>query len=167
MPTTIKINPSDVFTKDKYVCEEFQRFAEEYDVYFATASQLNRSSVEEIEYDHSHIAGGISKINTAHNVIGIFTSRSHREKNRIQFQLMKTRSSDGVGSKIDMGFDPDSLRIIDIGVEVDDTITPVSVIQEKLKRKSVTMPGTSSNDQSRSVDGAKIREMLKNVNDDL
>ena len=63
---------------------------------FVTASQLNRSSVEEIEFDHSHISGGLSKIQTADNVIGIFTSRAMRERGRYQIQLMKTRSSSGV-----------------------------------------------------------------------
>ena len=45
----------------------------------ATASHLNRASVEEIEFDHSHISGGLSKIQTADNVIGIFTSRAMKE----------------------------------------------------------------------------------------
>ena len=47
-----------------------------------TAPQLNRAAVEEIEFDPFHIAGGISKINTADNVIGIFTSRAMRERGR-------------------------------------------------------------------------------------
>ena len=45
--------------------------------------------VEEIEFDHSHISGGISKINTADNVFGIFTSRAMRERGRYQIQCMK------------------------------------------------------------------------------
>ncbi len=44
----------------------------------ATASQLNRASVEEIEFDHSHISGGLSKIQTADNVIGIFIEGNER-----------------------------------------------------------------------------------------
>jgi hypothetical protein len=84
-------------------------------VLFVTASQLNRSAVEEIEFDHSHISGGISKINTADNVFGIFTSRSMRERGLYQIQLMKTRSSSGVGQKIELKFDVDTLRITDDG----------------------------------------------------
>ena len=71
---------------------------------FVTASQLNRSAVEEVEFDHSHISGGLSKIQTADNVIGIFTSRAMRECGRYQIQLMKTRSSSGVGMKLDLEF---------------------------------------------------------------
>jgi hypothetical protein len=78
-----------------------------------TASQLNRSAVDEIEFDHSHIAGGISKINTADNVFGIFTSRSMRERGKYQIQCMKSRSSTGVGMKIDLDYDMNTMRISD------------------------------------------------------
>jgi len=115
MPVTAKVSPSDLFVKDKYVSEELRNLAKELNVLFVTASQLNRSAVEEIEFDHSHIAGGISKINTADNVFGIFTSRSMRERGLYQIQLMKTRSSSGVGQKIELQFNIDTLRITDSG----------------------------------------------------
>ena len=71
MPAQSKVSPSDLFIKDKFVIpEELRNFAVEHDILFATASQLNRSAVEEIEFDHSHISGGLSKIQTADNVIG-------------------------------------------------------------------------------------------------
>jgi replicative DNA helicase len=110
MPVSAKVSPNDLFVKDKYVSEELRNLAKELNVLFVTASQLNRSAVEEIEFDHSHISGGISKINTADNVFGIFTSRAMRERGRYQLQLMKTRNSSGVGQKIDLGFDVDTLR---------------------------------------------------------
>lgn len=113
MPVSAKVSPSDLFVKDKYVSEELRNLAKELNVLFVTASQLNRSAVEEIEFDHSHISGGISKINTADNVFGIFTSRSMRERGQYQIQLMKTRSSSGVGQKIELAFDVDTLRITD------------------------------------------------------
>ena len=93
MPLSRKVSPSDLFVKDKFVSEELRNLAMELQIIFVTASQLNRASVEEIEFDHSHIAGGLSKIQTADNVIGIFTSRAMRERGRYQIQLMKTRSS--------------------------------------------------------------------------
>lgn len=113
MPVSAKVSPSDLFVKDKYVSEELRNLAKELNVLFVTASQLNRSAVEEIEFDHSHISGGISKINTADNVFGIFTSRSMRERGLYQIQLMKTRSSSGVGQKIELAFDVETLRITD------------------------------------------------------
>ena len=115
MPVTAKVSPSDLFVKDKYVSEELRNLSKELNVLFVTASQLNRSAVEEIEFDHSHIAGGISKINTADNVFGIFTSRSMRERGLYQIQLMKTRSSSGVGQKIELRFNNETLRISDDG----------------------------------------------------
>jgi KaiC/GvpD/RAD55 family RecA-like ATPase len=113
MPVSAKVSPSDLFVKDKYVSEELRNLAKELNVLFVTASQLNRSAVEEIEFDHSHISGGISKINTADNVFGIFTSRSMRERGQYQLQLMKTRSSSGVGQKIELEFNTETLRITD------------------------------------------------------
>ena len=117
MPVSAKVSPNDLFVKDKYVSEELRNLAKELDIIFVTASQLNRSAVEEVEFDHSHIAGGLSKINTADNVFGIFTSRAMRERGRYQIQLMKTRSSSGVGQKVDLEFNIETLRITDVGEE--------------------------------------------------
>lgn len=114
MPTNVKVSPSDLFVKDKYVSENLRDLAVELDTLFVTASQLNRSSHEEVEFDHSHISGGISKINTADNVVGIFTTNTMRENGRYQIQFMKTRSSSGVGMKVDLGFNIKSLRIFDL-----------------------------------------------------
>jgi archaellum biogenesis ATPase FlaH len=125
-PIAAKISAENLFVKDKYVSEELRNLAMELNTIFVTASQLNRSSVEEIEFDHSHISGGISKINTADNLIGIFTSRAMRERGRYQIQLMKTRSSSGVGTKIDLGFDVDTLRIFDLGEDGEQQTTATS-----------------------------------------
>jgi replicative DNA helicase len=113
MPVSVKVNPNDQFIKDKYVSEELRNLAKELGVLLITASQLNRSAVEEIEFDHSHIAGGISKINTADYVFGIFTSRSMKERGKYQIQCMKSRSSTGVGQKIDLEYNIETMRITD------------------------------------------------------
>lgn len=88
-------------------------------LFYANDLLTHNSAVDEVEFDHSHISGGISKINTADNVFGIFTSRAMRERGKYQLQLLKTRSSSGVGSKIDLEFNVDSLRITDAGEESD------------------------------------------------
>lgn len=121
MPLSVKVSPSDLFVKDKYVSEEIRNLAMETQCITVTASQLNRSAVEEIEFDHSHISGGLSKIMTADNVIGIFTSRAMKERGRYQIQFMKTRSSSGVGQKVELEFDVDTLRITDAGEDSDST----------------------------------------------
>jgi len=115
MPVSAKVSPNDLFVKDKYVSEELRNLAKELNVLFVTASQLNRSAVEEVEFDHSHISGGISKINTADNVFGIFTSRAMKERGKYQIQCMKSRSSTGVGMKIDLDYNIETMRITDPG----------------------------------------------------
>jgi KaiC/GvpD/RAD55 family RecA-like ATPase len=124
MPVSVKDNPNDQFIKDKYVAEELRNLAKEMGILMVTASQLNRSAVDEIEFDHSHIAGGISKINTADNVFGIFTSRSMRERGKYQIQCMKSRSSTGVGQKIDLDYDIETMRISDSDPENENSYTP-------------------------------------------
>jgi KaiC/GvpD/RAD55 family RecA-like ATPase len=119
MPVSVKVSPNDQFIKDKYVAEELRNLAKELGVLFVTASQLNRSAVDEVEFDHSHIAGGISKINTADNVFGIFTSRSMRERGKYQIQCMKSRSSTGVGMKVDLEYNIETMRITDPDPEDD------------------------------------------------
>ena len=137
MPISAKISPENLYVKDKYVSEELRNLASERDILLVTASQLGRSAVEEIEFDHSHIAGGISKIQTADNVVGIFTSNAMRERGRYQIQFMKTRSSSGVGSKVDLKFNPDTLRIEDLDDDDDDAMTvTTSSLVDQLKRNS-------------------------------
>ena len=110
-PNNKNVDPGNLFVKDKYVSEEMRNLAKELNAICITGSQLNRAAVEEVEFDHSHIAGGMSKINTADNVIGIFTSRAMRERGLYQVQFMKTRSSNGVGRKVELEFDTETLRI--------------------------------------------------------
>ena len=136
-PISARVSPGDLFIKDKYVSEELRNLAMETNTLFVTASQLNRGAVEEIEFDHHHIAGGISKIQTADNVIGIFTSNAMRERGRYQIQFMKTRSSSGVGSKVDLKFNPDTLRVEDLDEDDEGAISVTSSgLLDQLKRSN-------------------------------
>ena len=172
MPISTKVAPSDLYVKDKYVAEELRNLSKELDVVFVTASQLNRSAVDEIEFDHSHIAGGISKINTADNVIGIFTSRAMRERGRYQVQFMKTRSSSGVGSKVDLEFDISSLRIRDLGEEgqqEEDTSYTATQSQstnifDRINRSATVQPNEDTPKVTAEASGSKIRSLLRNMN---
>lgn len=170
MPVSAKVSPSDLFVKDKYVSEELRNLAKELNVLFVTASQLNRTAVDEIEFDHSHISGGISKINTADNVFGIFTSRSMRERGQYQLQLMKTRSSSGVGQKIELEFNVETLRITDSNEEYKQSHTPSpNDILNKIR------PNSTVNDKVQHViepeqnkvvgdaNGSKLKSLLKTL----
>ena len=141
-PMSKKISAENLFVKDKYVTEELRNLAVELDILCVSASQLNRGSYEEIEFDPSHIAGGISKVNTADNVIGIFTSASMKESGRYQIQFMKTRSSSGVGSKVDLSFNNKSLKISDLEEGEEGAVSEASKnIYAQLKNKSVLVSG--------------------------
>lgn len=145
MPISAKVSPNDLFVKDKYVSEELRNLAKELNVLFVTASQLNRSAVDEQEFTHAHISGGISKINTADNVFGILTSRAMKERGRYQIQCLKSRSSTGVDQKIDLEFNVETMRITDPGIETDHRGGPpnVSAIMNKIKGAA-----TSNTDES-------------------
>lgn len=178
-PNGAKISAENLFIKDKYVSEELRNLAMELNTIFVTASQLNRSSVEEIEFDHSHISGGISKINTADNLFGIFTSRAMRERGRYQLQLMKTRSSSGVNSKIDLGFDVDTLRIFDLDEDDENdscNTSSGSELVQNLKRQNNTnqtetdftdtTPDIQENNSGKiraETDSTKLRNFLNNL----
>ena len=189
MPLSVKVSPSDLFVKDKYVSEEIRNLAMETQCITVTASQLNRSAVEEIEFDHSHISGGLSKIMTADNVIGIFTSRAMKERGRYQIQFMKTRSSSGVGQKVDLEFNVDTLRISDLGDDEQEGSfssgggkpqSPAGGIYSNLKRTSTVSTTTDpETGEIRDVDPKQglnlkalkptnnaplIRSMLNNLN---
>ena len=137
MPVSAKVSPNDLFVKDKYVSEELRNLAKELAVLMVTASQLNRSAVEEIEFDHSHISGGISKINTADNVFGIFTSRAMKERGKYQIQCMKARNSQGNGQKIDLEYNIETMRITDEGGDEGTGYNkPQSSIMDSIKARS-------------------------------
>ena len=180
MPVSVKVNPNDQFIKDKYVSEELRNLAKELGILMVTASQLNRSAVEEIEFDHSHIAGGISKINTADNVFGIFTSRSMRERGKYQIQCMKSRSSTGVGQKIDLEYSIDTMRITDSDPEgygdKQQTHSSPNDIMSKLRTQSTVVDNNVgfnnkieselepvTNRVMADVQGSKLKSMLNNL----
>jgi archaellum biogenesis ATPase FlaH len=172
MPMGKKISAENLFVKDKYVSEELRNLAMEKKCIFVTAAQLNRGAVEEVEFDHSHISGGLSKIQTADNVFGIFTSRAMRERGRYQIQLMKTRSSSGVGQKIDLEFDVDSLRISDLAEEDGygnhNSQSAGSTLLNSIKQRQTVAQedptvGASAPKVRAEVASSKLRDLLNNL----
>ena len=175
MPVSKKISPADLFIKDKYVSEELRNLAVEKNCVLVTAAQLNRGAVEEVEFDHSHISGGLSKIQTADNVFGIFTSRAMRERGRYQIQLMKTRSSSGVGMKVDLEFNLESLKISDLPEDEQESTSGgnrgTSSIIDSIKRKTEIQreeptDGVSVGKVRAQVESTKLREILNNMSSD-
>ena len=180
MPIGKRISAENLFVKDKYVSEELRNLAMELQCVFVTAAQLNRGAVEEVEFDHSHISGGLSKIQTADNVFGIFTSRAMRERGRYQLQLMKTRSSSGVGQKVDLEFNIETLRITDLAEDEQESSNGSnrgsSSIIDSIKRKTEVQgtqevaddptQGVSVGKIKGKVESTKLREILNNMGTD-
>jgi hypothetical protein len=131
-----------------------------------TAAQLNRGAVEEVEFDHSHISGGLSKIQTADNVFGIFTSRAMRERGRYQIQLMKTRSSSGVGQKVDLEFNLESLKISDLPEDEQEhsgASRGTSSIIENIKNRATVQKIHDSEEEPDPNKGAGLGKVRSNV----
>ena len=106
-------------------------------------------------------------------MFGIFTSRAMRERGRYQIQLMKTRSSSGVGMKIDLEFNIESLKISDLPEDEQDhsgaTSRGTSSIIDNLKRKTEVAQqrddpteGVSVGKVRAHVESTKLREILNN-----
>jgi KaiC/GvpD/RAD55 family RecA-like ATPase len=175
MPVSVKVNPNDQFIKDKYVSEELRNLSKELGILMVTASQLNRSAVEEIEFDHSHIAGGISKINTADNVFGIFTSRSMKERGKYGIQCMKSRNSTGVGQKIDLDYNVETMRITDDDPEnhgeqqarFRPAPSPNEIMNQLKPQSTVVGENIHIPEETKrvvaDVQGAKLKSLLKNL----
>jgi len=164
MPSSVKVNPSDFFTKDKFVAEELRNLAKEYKLVLLTAAQFNRSAQEEVEFNHAHISGGISKVNTSDNFIGIYTSRAMKERGKYQLQLLKTRNSNGVGQKIDLDFDVDTLRITDTGEQNDGPVSDSArQILDKIKGSANSTSMPSDTRPVAQASSTKLKQMLSNL----
>lgn len=92
-----------------------------------------------------------------------------REHGRYQIQLMKTRSSSGVGMKIDLAFDVDCLRISDLEQDDDDNSRPTrpgSNILNSIRQRQSTVEapdeGVSAPKQVQ-VESTKLRQLLNNL----
>jgi hypothetical protein len=109
-------------------------------------------------------------------VFGIFTSRAMRERGRYQIQLMKTRSSSGVGMKIDLEFNLESLRISDLPEDEQESTNGGSrggsSIIEQIKRKTEISnreepsEGIPVAKVRAQVESTKLREILNSMNTD-
>ena len=155
----LKISGDNVFEKDKEVSQDLRNLATEGNYLMATASQLNRTAVDELVFGHNHIAGGISKIQTADNVIAIYSSREMRENGKIQVQFIKCRNSNGEGRQLDLGFDPNCLRITDLPEDNNDEEAHVSKMYQKVKDR--VERENSSTTPKATLDRERLNKILK------
>lgn len=166
MPASKKIDPSNLFIKDKFVSEELRNLAVELDLVLVSAIQFSRGAYDELEFNASHTAGGISKIYTADNAIAIFTTNTMKENGKYQLQLMKTRSSSGVGQHLDLKFNKITMKISDADEQTQEAdLTNSKNILDQLRKRNVTKEQSNTNVTNTDVisDGSRLREMLKKL----
>lgn len=139
-----KVSLGDTFGKDKLVSEELRNIGQEYGPVVITASQLNRDHVtaaqEGGDLNHSHIAGGISKINTADLVLGIISNAAMREKGMYEIQALKVRNGQGTGMKFPLLYNTNTMKISDDPEYVSTINNNMSVQQsnQQLENSSVS-----------------------------
>lgn len=138
------VSAENTFLRDKYVSEELRSIAADYNIIMITASQLNRGAqlLENVEdLSQAHMAGGISKVNTADNLLAIIQTPAMKARGEMMYKLLKTRSSNGVGNYFMMRFDPVSLVISDLEINTDDTTSKLSKsISSYVKNKNQDPP---------------------------
>lgn len=132
------VSADNVWEKDKRCTVQLRQIGVDYNMFIATASQLNRDAVKATHHDHSHIAGGISKINVSDVYFSIKMTESMRAKGEIMFSLQKTRNSDGVGKNIFLKWDSKTLRITD---NDGDPVTSALTFVKKDKGQQTTKGG--------------------------
>jgi hypothetical protein len=106
-------------------------------------------------------------------VFGIFTSRAMRERGKYQIQCMKSRSSTGVGMKIDLDYNIETMRITDPGEEEQNNFKrPGGNLLDSIKAKSTMINGTESANPiereevgkiTADVQSAKLKQLLGQI----
>ena len=103
-----------------------------------------------------------------------------KERGRYQIQFMKTRNSSGVGQKIDLEFDLDTLRIRDLGEDEGYSSAPKPSVYDGLKKTSVVNTNVDHDPETGEIrdptegrtvgkikanaGSSKIREILAGLN---
>jgi len=87
-----------------------------------------------------------------------------RERGRYQIQLMKTRSSSGVGSKVDLEFDVNTLRISDCEQSEDSAIPGTGGFSMNNIKPVSKMSNTENAPKVQgTVDSNKLNSLLNSI----
>jgi len=152
-----KMNVSDVWNKDKLCSEQLRDIGVDHNMAILTASQLNRDAVKASTHDHTHIAGGISKINECDIYWSILMDEIKRGQEICEFKLQKTRNSDGVGKTIILKWDYKYLRILDAEDKQ-------KLFFDANKKDGVTTFNNPPKKENVDADAGSITNMIDDVN---
>lgn len=100
MGSNEKVSADNVSEKDKRAAEQLRDIGFDYNMFIATASQQNRSAIDAKELNQSHIAGGLTKVNTVDWYVSIVLDPTMKAAGEIGFMFLKARSSDATGKYV-------------------------------------------------------------------
>lgn len=136
-----KVSADNVSEKDKRSTEQLKDILEDYNMMGATASQQTRGAIDAAELNQSHIAGGITKVNTVDWYISIVMTPTMKLAGEMMWIFLKSRSSDAVGKTINLIWDNNHLRIRNLLVnkegDADIALFKQMSKQHSTKRKSL------------------------------
>ena len=137
MASGTKVSLENVFLKDKFVSEELRALCAELNCIGITASQLNRGAqqIDSLEdLNQGHIAGGLSKIMTADNVIAVIQNANMKARGELMFKMLKVRSGTGTDAFFIMHFCSKSLRVTDSDTTISDQSNKPVIKQLEIKK---------------------------------
>ena len=150
-----QISAENTFARDKFISEELRSIANDFDMYMITASQLGRAAqlVENVQdIGQAHIAGGISKVNTTDNLVGIIQNPQMKARGEMMFTMLKTRSSNGVGNFFMLKFNSKTLCLENLEEDEDSQSRMTKSLSSYVSKKkdegssspaSLTIPSSS------------------------
>lgn len=96
----------------KSIAEEVRGFSVKYNIPVITCSQLNRSSVNNVNADNAAISDSMGTVQTADFICFLLQDESMKENNRIIFKTTKNRFS-GKTKSFEMNIDYNYMRFYD------------------------------------------------------
>lgn len=166
-----KISADNIWLYDKFCARELRQIMVDYNAIGVTASQLNREAVKAAQHDHSHIAGGISKINIVDVFWTVVMTSTMQASGDAAFHFQKTRNSDGVGNTVWMHWDGKYLRLTDKestqGINFKSKKEAESFINDSesiLSYQNETLSTSEQSDDSASAN-SDLQSLLRSLNE--
>lgn len=99
--------------QDEAISDEIREIGVDYNALMVTATQQNRGAVEAKASDigHSHLAGGMAKINPVDAAFSVIFTEAMKFAGEIIFKYIKTRNSDGVGKFTVLDWNGEAMKI--------------------------------------------------------
>lgn len=110
------------YEKLKNVCEEMRGLAVELNVPIISATQTNRSGVNNTDLDYTHISESMGVAATADFIVGMSTNDELKKSHHIMMKQLKNRYNDlGYYNKFLVGIDYSRMRLYDVDSDTTST----------------------------------------------